>query len=215
MNDRTDDPTTPIEEAPEGTADPGAGDARTSDGGARDAGSDGRAAEAGGGPEAEILRAELTRAQEELARVRGELEEARQRQLRARAELETFRRRVAGDLELAREAGLDAAVLPVLTVFDDLRRALQAAESSDDPAAIVPGVRAVLDSLERNLETLDIRAVGSAGEDFDPDLHEALTAVPVTGQARPGTIADVVQAGFRRGERLVRPARVLVYQDPE
>ncbi|MEJ2358358.1 MAG: nucleotide exchange factor GrpE [Deinococcales bacterium] len=140
---------------------------------------------------------------------------AEARYLRSRAELENYRRRAADDVERAREAGLDSAVLAVLTVFDDLGRALQAAEASDDPTSIVPGVRAVKESLERNLENLDIRPIGEPGEPFDPNEHEALTAVPLIADAEPGTIADVFQAGFKRGDRLVRPARVVVYKEPE
>jgi len=165
--------------------------------------------------EVDILRSELSRTQEQLGEAQREAAEYRDRFLRSRAELETFRRRVSGDVERAREAGLDSAVLAVLTVFDDLGRALQAAETSDDPATIVPGVRAVKESLERNLENLDIRPIGEPGEPFDPNQHEALTAVPLTEGAEPGTIADVFQAGFKRGERLVRPARVVVYKDAE
>jgi len=163
----------------------------------------------------DILRGEMSRLQQQLEEARSEAGDFRDRYLRSRAELENFRRRAADDLERAREAGLDSAVLTVLTVFDDLGRALQAAEATDDPASIVPGVRAVKTSLERNLETLDIRPIGRPGETFDPNQHEALTAVPTTEGAEPGTIADVFQAGFKRGERLVRPARVVVFKEPE
>jgi molecular chaperone GrpE len=165
--------------------------------------------------EVDILRSELTRTQEQLGEAQREAAEYRDRFLRSRAELETFRRRVSGDVERAREAGLDSAVLAVLSVFDDLGRALQAAETTDDPATIVPGVRAFKESLERNLENLDIRPIGEPGEPFDPNQHEALTAVPLVEGAEAGTIADVFQAGFKRGDRLVRPARVVVYKDPE
>lgn len=165
--------------------------------------------------EVDILRSELRRMQDELEEARREAAESQDRYLRSRADLENYRKRVTADVELAREAGLDSAVLTVLTVFDDLARALEAAESSDDPASIVPGVRAVKESLERNLESLDIRAIGRPGEPFDPTQHEALTAVPLQEGAEPGTIANVYQAGFKRGERLVRPARVVVYKEPE
>ena len=119
--------------------------------------------------------------QERLAAERR-LEEEQGRALRARAELDTVRRRATGDQDRAREAGLDTAVLPVMAVYDDLRRALQAAEAGD-PASIVPGVRAVIESLERNLARLDIERVGDPGQPFDPDLHEALTSTPVAENA--------------------------------
>src|SRR6056297_3549869 len=149
--------------------------------------------------ELEILRGELTALQERVVEAERAVEEQEARALRARAELDTVRR-------------LAAAVLPVMTVYDDLRRALTAAEEGD-PALIVPGVRAVMEGLERNLGKLDIRRVGEVGEPFDPDLHEALTSAPPVGDATPGTIAEVYEAGFARGDRLIRPARVVVYQD--
>lgn len=159
----------------------------------------------------EILRAELVQAEERLAEAGRELEEMRDRFLRARADLDNFRRRAAAEQERAREAGLDSAVLPVLTVFDDLQRALQVADD-EDPGQIIPGVRAVLATLERNLGSLGIQGVGEVGEQFDPSLHEAIGVAPASPDGEAGTIAQVYQRGFAQGERLIRPARVVVYQ---
>jgi molecular chaperone GrpE len=165
--------------------------------------------------EIEILRDELASAQRRLEEVEQTLADQEGRALRARAELDTVRRRAAADESRARDAGVDEAVLPAVAVYDDLRRALAAAESGGDPAEIVPGVRAVMDALERNLAKLDIERVGAPGERFDPDLHEALTSAPLSDGAEPGTIAEVFEAGFVRGDRLIRPARVIVYQDAQ
>ena len=169
--------------------------------------------------EANVLRDELASQREEIERLREEAdaarkeaEEARDKYLRARADLDTVRRRTSGDIERARESGVDSAVLSVLNVYDDLSRALQVADE-EDPAKILPGVRAVREGLERNLGTLDIERVGAVGDDFDPDLHEALTSVPAPDAEHAGTIAEVYQAGFKRGDRLVRPARVVVYAE--
>ena len=162
--------------------------------------------------ELEILRSELATLQVALEAAGDELVERKDRYLRARADLENYRRRALQDVERAREAGLDSAILPVLTVFDDLSRALAVADEGD-PGKILPGVRSVLTALERNLDTLEIQRLGEVGDPFDPDLHEALTAVPTDDEERKGTIAEVFQAGFRRGDRLVRPARVLVFQE--
>ena len=161
--------------------------------------------------EAEVLRSELIRLQEELHEANARADEMKDRFIRARAELENFRRRAAAEAERARESGLDSVVLPVLSVYDDLRRALEAADTAD-PATIVPGVQSVLSGLERNLDSLGIKAVGNVGETFDPDLHEALTSIPTTEAEKSETIAEVFQLGFQKGERLIRPARVVVYQ---
>ena len=162
--------------------------------------------------EAEILRHELSAASERLAALEVEHQALQDKVLRARADLENTRRRHALELDRAREAGLDAALLPVLAVYDDLGRALQAAEGAD-PGSIVPGVRSVRESLERSLEGLGVQRVGDVGDAFDPDRHEALAVVPAGEGRAPGAIAEVFEAGFVRGERLVRPARVVVVGD--
>ncbi len=168
--------------------------------------------ESGALDEVDILRSELRAASERLAVLESEYQACHDKLLRARADLENTRRRHLNELERAREAGLDAAVLPVLAVYDDLGRALQAAESGDDPSGIVPGVRSVRDALERSLASLGINRVGDVGEAFDPDHHEAIAVVPARGDRDPGAIAEVFEAGFVRGERLVRPARVVVVE---
>ncbi len=172
-------------------------------------------ADTGADTEADILRSELQRLQEENERLEQEVTSANERHLRARAELETMRRRMQGEAELARERGVDSALLPALRVYDDLERALDAAAKTDDPSSIVPGVRTVKESLLRDLGTLGVELVGQPGERFDPNLHEALTVVPLRDEAEPGTIDQVFEAGFVQGERLVRVARVTVFADED
>jgi len=161
--------------------------------------------------EVDVFRRELARAQEALALTRAELEVAEDRALRARADLENLRRRTLADAERARQQGLDAALHPVLTVHDDLKRALAAAEQSE-PAAIVPGVEAVLQGLLRQLEALGLQRTGEVGEPFDAERHEAILALPTDDPALVGTIQAVFESGFVQGERMVRPARVVVYR---
>lgn len=166
--------------------------------------------DADGFSEADILRDELAAARAQLSRLDEELADAKDRFLRSRAEFDTFRRRMAGEVDLAKEAGANSVILPILKVFDDLERALAAAAATDDPATIVPGVRAVRDGLLRDLGNLGITLVGSVGDAFDPELHEALTVVPPTGEVGEGAIAQVYETGFTRGDRLIRPAKVVV-----
>jgi molecular chaperone GrpE len=161
--------------------------------------------------EVEILRSELMRLQEDLKEANARFEEMKDRFLRSRAELDNYRKRAATEAERARDSGLDSAVLPALVVFDDLKRALDAADGAD-PAAIVPGVQSVLATLERSLEALGVESVGHVGDAFDPDLHEALTSLPTDEAEKSDTIAEVFQVGFQKGGRLIRPARVVVYQ---
>ncbi len=162
--------------------------------------------------EADVLRSELLAMQEKLEVLRQASDDFQDKYLRSRAELDNYRRRSAADAERARAAGVDAAVGTVLRVFDDLERALQVTgEGVED--AIRDGIRLVLDNLEADLGRLGIERRGAAGEPFDPELHEAVTAIPVAEGKEAGTIAQVVRVGFSQGDRLIRPAAVVVYND--
>src|SRR5690625_53580 len=101
--------------------------------------------------EAEVLREELGRVQESLEKARSEANEFRDRYIRARADLDNFRKRAVQDAERARESGADSALAPVFEAYDDLNRALSMAQEAD-PSQIIPGIRAVLEKLERNLQ---------------------------------------------------------------
>jgi molecular chaperone GrpE len=138
-----------------------------------------------------------------------QVDDYKDKYLRSQADLQTYRRRVQGDIERAREAGLESALLPVMSVYDDLGRALAMAT---EPEKLIPGIQSVRDSLERNLDMLGIKKVGEKGELFNPEVHEALTMVPVPEGATPGTIAEVYAVGFTKNDKLVRPAKVVVYQ---
>lgn len=165
--------------------------------------------------EADILRTELRRVREKTAALEQELVEAKDRALRYRAEMETMRRRQQGELQQARDQGKDETIMPVLAVYDDLERALAAAASTDDEGGIVAGVKLVKENLERQLAHLGIRRTGTVGEEFDPQVHEALSTVPAGPGRTPGTIFQVFEPGFLQGDRLIRVARVVVVADSD
>lgn len=160
--------------------------------------------------ELELLRTELLNKQAEVEMMKVQVDDYKDRYLRSQADLQTYRRRVQGDIERARDAGLESALLPVMTVYDDLGRALA---MSADPEKLIPGIQSVRESLERNLDMLGIKKVGEKGEQFNPELHEALTMLPIPEGAEPGTIAEVFAVGFMKNDKLVRPAKVVVYQE--
>lgn len=168
--------------------------------------------ETAGLTEADVLRDELRLQQEKNEVLRQTADDFQDKYLRSRAELENWRRRSAQDAERARSNGLDEALRSVFRVFDDLERAVNVASEGSE-GAILPGVKLVLENLEAELARLGVERIGSAGEQFDPERHEAVTALPADEGNQPGTIAQVVQAGFSQGERLIRPAAVVVYND--
>ena len=160
--------------------------------------------------EVELLRQELMTSQEALEAAKAEAAELNNKHMRALAEVQTVRRRSQQDIERAKAQGADSVVLSVLPAYDDLRRALEAA--GEDPSSIVPGIERVRETLKRNLETIGIKEVGEVGDDFNPEFHEALTSMPTEDEALKGKIAQVFESGFVKDDRVVRIARVVVYQ---
>ena len=126
---------------------------------------------------------------------------------RTKADFENFRKRVAGDVQAAQARGKSEVAREVIEAVDNLERALEAGgEGHDDLAS---GVEMVLGGLRETLKRHGIEAVDPQGEKFDPNQHEALSTMPVEG-TESGTVVEVMQKGYRLGEQLIRPARVVV-----
>lgn len=137
--------------------------------------------------------------------------------LRALAEAENMRRRSQREIEDARKYAVANFARDVLTVADNLRRALDAvpedAAASEDLKALSEGVGLTERELLAMMERHGIRKVNPMGEKFDPNLHQAMFEADTPG-ADPGTVIEVAQAGFIIGERLLRPAMVGVAKKP-
>ncbi|MEX2108961.1 MAG: nucleotide exchange factor GrpE [Solirubrobacterales bacterium] len=131
---------------------------------------------------------------------------------RTKADFENFRKRMSAEIQAAGTRGKGELILQVVPVLDDLERALQAAgidPEGDSADGLTHGVLLVFRSLRDTLARNGVEAVDPKGEKFDPQLHEALSTQPADG-AEAGTIVEVMQKGYRLGEQLVRPARVVV-----
>lgn len=125
---------------------------------------------------------------------------------RTQADFENYRKRVARDAVQAQERGVVKLAKELLPALDNLDRAIEAAEDEDP---LLAGVRLVRSELSAALARLGIEAFAPLGEAFDPNLHEAVAQQPVEG-AVSGAVAEVFQNGYRMGETIIRPARVLV-----
>ncbi|MBB5296162.1 nucleotide exchange factor GrpE [Deinococcus metallilatus] len=124
---------------------------------------------------------------------------------RLAADFENYRRRTQEDVDAAEGQGVAKAAERLMPVYDDLDRALSM--GSGDPAKLIPGVEAVQSRVLSIFSGLGLEATGKEGEHFDPRWHEAIQVVP--GE-EDDVIVQVYQLGFRMGDRLVRPARVVV-----
>jgi molecular chaperone GrpE len=163
-----------------------------------------------GAPEAE-LQGDL----DELGKLAAKRDEYLALAQRTQADFENYRKRVARESALAQERGVAKLAKELLPAIDNLERAiveiaLTTGETDKDP--LLGGVRLVLSELTGALARVGVESFSPDGETFDPSLHEAMATVPQPpeGGAASGTVVEVYQPGYRLGESIIRPARVVV-----
>jgi molecular chaperone GrpE len=148
----------------------------------------------------------LDEAKADAARLRDQL-------LRTAADFDNFRKRSRKEIRDAEIQGREDMLRELLPVFDNLERAGQHAEKATDVQGLAEGVKMVLRIFFDTLSKMDVHRVESVGKAFDPAVHEAIQQMEST-EHPPGTIAAEVQPGYRTGERLLRPAMVVVARAP-
>ncbi len=126
---------------------------------------------------------------------------------RTRADFDNYRKRATREAALAQERGISRLAKELLPAIDNLDRAVQAAEPEE--SQLVSGIKLVQADLLAALARAGIEPFSPVGEAFDPQWHEAVAQLPVEG-SEPGTVVEVYQQGYRLGETVLRPARVLV-----
>jgi molecular chaperone GrpE len=127
---------------------------------------------------------------------------------RTQADFENFRKRVAREARAAQERGAATLAKELLPALDNLDRALEAADEGDP---LLDGVRLVRAELAAGLARSGIESFSPIGEVFDPSVHEAVATAPQEpGGSESGIVVEVYQLGYRLGDSVIRPARVVV-----
>jgi molecular chaperone GrpE len=145
---------------------------------------------------------------EALQKERDELLDTLQR---LQAEFDNYRKRAARDQQSLVARAHEGLVKELLPVLDDLERALEAAEAHEE-AKLEEGVALVARSLADVLRKEGLQEVSTDGK-FDPHVHEALLSQP--SEVEEGAVIEVLQKGYRLGDRVIRPARVVIASAPE
>jgi molecular chaperone GrpE len=157
-------------------------------------------------PEDEALLADAARgmAEDDLSAADRDLvAEMRADMLRAQAELVNFRKRVERDREANREVAIAEVVRALLPALDDLTRAEAHGDLTEGPMQVIG------QKIRGGFEKFKLVQIGEKGESFDPNIHEAIVQLPTPG-ATGQTVADVVEPGYKLGERVLRAAKVAV-----
>lgn len=128
---------------------------------------------------------------------------------RLAAELDNTRKRLLKNAALEIENARDRIVLDMLPLADNLERIVEAGTRDPNITRWLDGVRITLQSFQSSLQKYGVERIEASGQMFDPELHEAV-ATRESEEQPSGSVLDVVQAGYLREGRLLRPARVVI-----
>ncbi|HEX5653769.1 MAG TPA: nucleotide exchange factor GrpE [Chitinophagaceae bacterium] len=146
----------------------------------------------------------------DLEKLKVELEETKDKFLRKVAEFDNFKRRSAKErIELIQTAGREV-ITELLEVLDDCERAQKQLETSDDAAAIKEGVLLVFNKLRNTLLARGVKPMDTLNQEFNPDLHEAITEIPAPTEKLKGKVIDEVVKGYYLNDKIIRHPKVVV-----
>ena len=155
---------------------------------------------------------------EALAALRGDLETAKQDVLYAKAETQNVRRRLEKDVQDARNYAATGFARDILSVSDNLARAVQsvpeALREDEKLKGFIAGIEATQRELDKVFGQHGITRIASTGMPLDPNQHQAMMEIP-SDDHEPGTIVQEMQAGYMIKDRLLRPAMVGVAKKPD
>lgn len=140
----------------------------------------------------------------------NELKESQDKFLRLAAEFDNFKRRNARErIELIQTAGKDV-IGDLLEVLDDVDRAQEQFDADQDIDSVKKGSILIFNKLRNKLQARGLKAMESIGEDFNADLHEAITQVPAPDPSMKGKVIDVLTKGYYLNDKIIRHAKVVV-----
>jgi len=140
--------------------------------------------------------------QEEIQRKNDEI-------IRLNAEMDNIRKRNAREMENLRKYALDRFTKELLPVVDSMEKAMQVDRENTTVDQVLEGTELTQKILHKVLQSHGLEVIDPQGEKFDPEQHEAVSAVP-SEEAQPNTVLDVFQKGYKLNGRVVRPAMVVV-----
>jgi molecular chaperone GrpE len=172
-------------------------------------------AEMPGEPQADAAAAEAMPKADPAAALQAEVNDLKDKLLRTLAEMENLRRRTEREVADQRQYAVTAFARDMLTVGDNLRRAIEAVpkdvrDGGDKTlSALIEGVEVTERGLEQSLSKFGVKRLAPKGQKFDPGFHQAMFEVDSPDLA-PGTVVEEMQAGYAIGDRVLRPALVSI-----
>ena len=147
-----------------------------------------------------------------LEAAKDEIEQLKDKYLRSVAEFDNYRKRTLKEkAELILNGG-EKAVSAILPVIDDMERAIDNGEKTDDPQVLREGMELIYQKFIKALESLGVKKIETEEADFNTDIHEAVAMVPGMGDDKKGKVIDCLQAGYMLNDKVIRHAKVAVGQ---
>ena len=150
--------------------------------------------------------------QDPLEKALAEIEQLKTQMLYKTAEFDNYRKRTLKEkTELILNGG-EKAVSAILPVIDDMERAIENGEKTDDPAVLREGMELIYQKFMKALEGLGVKKIDTDNADFNTDLHDAVAMVPGMGDDKKGKVIDCLQTGYQLNDKVIRHAKVAVGQ---
>ena len=147
-----------------------------------------------------------------LETAQAEIAELKNQILYKTAEFDNYRKRTLKEkAELILNGG-EKAVSAILPVIDDMERAIENGDKTDDPAVLREGMELIYHKFMKALEGLGVKKIETEDADFNTDMHEAVAMVPGMGDDKKGKVIDCLQAGYQLNDKVIRHAKVAVGQ---
>ena len=147
-----------------------------------------------------------------LEKAQKEIEELKTQLLYKVAEFDNYRKRTLKErAELILNGG-EKFIAAVLPIIDDMERAIENGEKTEDPAVLREGMELIHQKFMKTLEAQGVSKIDTENADFDTDLHEAVAMVPGMGDDKKGKVIDCLQQGYKLNDKVIRHAKVAVGQ---
>lgn len=147
----------------------------------------------------------------DIVALQQQLGETKEKYLRLYSDFENFRRRTAKEkLELTKTAG-EKIIVELLSVIDDFDRAKKAYEDAEEPSfdSLKDGFELIMNKFLKVLEQQNVSEMKAIGEEFNPDIHEAIAQIPAPSEDMKGKVIDVIEKGYQIDDKVIRYAKVV------
>jgi len=150
------------------------------------------------------------KSESEVEKLKKEVQLLQEKYMRQAAEFDNFRKRTAREkVEWMQTAGKDV-IQSLLVVLDDMDRAEKQMDGTEDPELIKQGIHLIFQKLRNILQVKGLKQMNTIGEEFNPDLHEAITEIPAPTPELKGKVVDELERGYYLNDKILRHAKVVV-----